>query len=533
MTKHGILLSLCLLLLPSCARADAAKVPDTYCNPLDVIMADPFVLKHENAYYLYGTTVANYGFEVFSSPDLINWTYRGMVMRKSDDSWAQNRFWAPECFEHKGKFYFHYTATSAKRSLRVGLAVADTPVGPFKDIKTPWIDPGQAVIDSHVFRDVDGKLYLYYVIDCSENKFSEIRVCPLSDDLVPDLAKSQFVAKPSQEWEGTVWNEGPFVLRRGDMYYMMYSANGFMDPYYGMGYATAKSPMGPWTKYDGNPILQRNTEVGGPGHNSVIESPDGKELFAVYHTLQNPGFNAARQLAVDRLRFIPDGAGPAKMVIDGPTIIPQPLPSGAGPFVRGQSDDFSAARLDRRRWTIFNEDPKDWSLDGGRIVIHTRDGDVAEKRDDLENVFLQYAPHGDFDAVTRVKIEATKNYQHAFLCLWQDIDHFAKVVIVYSDEPRLEVGIEQAGKYESRLFPNPLGNDVYLRVARRGNLYTFSASRDGNRWTDLVADAPLEFKDLRVGLGAASPGPERANPPSVPAAFDFLHFRPKMGAAPN
>ena len=50
--------------------------------------------------------------------------------------------------------------------------------------------------------------------------------------------------------------EGPSVLKKKGMYYLIYSANHYQNKGYGVGYATSKSPMGPWTKYDKNPLLQ-------------------------------------------------------------------------------------------------------------------------------------------------------------------------------------------------------------------------------------------------------------------------------------
>lgn len=512
-----------LLTVASCSSPLRAETRDTYQNPLDVIMADPFVLRVDKTYYLYGTTVASYGLQVFSSPNLIDWRNHGFALRRTANSWARNRFWAPECFEHHGKYYLHYTAAGEAKSLRICLAVGDSPVGPFKDVKAPWLDPGQAVIDSHVFKDTDGQLYLYYVVDCSENKFSEIRVCRLSDDLTPSK-ESYFCARPSQDWEGTVWNEGPFVVKHKGAYYLTYSANAYSDPAYGLGVATAASPVGPWTKSPNNPVFQRTEEAAGPGHNSIIASPDGKELFLVYHTLQNPGFNAARQIAVDRMRFVPspDRSSPDRLVIDGPTTTEQPFPSGAAPERRGVSDEFSSDAIDRTVWTVFGEEVRNYALKSGRLTIQTADGDVAEKRDDQENLFLQYAPRGDFDVTTHVTMNPTVNYQNAFLCVWQDHDNFIKLATVYSDRPRIEVAIETKAKYDSHLFDNMLGTDLYLRVTRRGEAYGFSVSKDNAHWTTLMSDVKPGLTDLRVGVGAASPG-TRA---STAASFDYVRFTP-------
>jgi len=122
------------------------------------------------------------------------------------------------------------------------------------------------------------------------------------------------------------WTEGSFTFKKGETYYMMYSANFFGGQNYAVGYATAKSPLGPYIKADNNPTLQKNTAQGGTvtgtGHNSVTYSPDGKEMFCVYHARTTATGNE-RVVFIDRMH-VKDG----KITIDGPTTTPQALPSG-------------------------------------------------------------------------------------------------------------------------------------------------------------------------------------------------------------
>jgi beta-xylosidase len=82
----------------------------------------------------------------------------------------------------------------------------------------------------------------------------------------------------------------------------MYSGTGADSPNYGIGYATSKSPLGPFKKYEGNPIAQRRGKVLGPGHHCVIEAPNGK-LWLVYHQKWDAEKNFRRFLAIDPLWF--------------------------------------------------------------------------------------------------------------------------------------------------------------------------------------------------------------------------------------
>ena len=120
------------------------------------------------------------------------------------------------------------------------------------------------------------------------------------------------------------------VFKNNGHYYMTFSCNHFTDPNYGVGYASAKTPLGMWTKSKDNPILSRNIEIGvsGPGHNCITKSPDGKEYFIVYHShadSRNP--SGRRLLNIDRMIFEENG----KLKVIGPTRSPQPVPSGSNP----------------------------------------------------------------------------------------------------------------------------------------------------------------------------------------------------------
>ncbi len=512
---------LALLLGLSTFPARAGDAITTYANPLDVIVADPFVLRQGDTYYLYGTTDARTGFKVWTSSNLIDWRQHGFAFRKDNNDFGQRHFWAPEIFEHKGKFYLHYTAASREHSQRIVLAEGDSPLGPFKEIKGPWFQSKLCVIDSHVLNDDDGQLYLYYVLDCSENGDSEIYVRKVGDDLVVSK-DAEFCAKPSQPWEGTQWNEAPFVFKRGKTYVMTYSANGYIDTYYNVGYATAPSPLGPWTKAAENPILRNTKDVSGPGHNAIIESPDGKELFVAYHTHQLLTGGPKRHLAIDPLKVIEESGKLPRLVIDGPSMNPMPLPSGAV-APSGASDEFAGDQLGAS-WTTFNERRSHWKLADGFLTVKTQDGDVFEERTDLDNLFLQYAPAGDFNISTRFDFTPKENYQHASLYVWQDHNNYAKLALCYDDGLRLEAAREVGGKYAKKLADAK--DERHLRIRKTGDALTFHVSADGQAWRQLEATFDVKFHDLKVGIAAGSPAARSAE-----AKFDFFRIEPAAAQA--
>jgi GH43 family beta-xylosidase len=300
-------------------------------------IGDPFVLRApDGMYYCYATSAAD-GFKAWTSPDLVRWTEIGYVYQRNDDSWGESDFWAPEVVYYAGKYFMHYSARWGKnQSLRIGAAAADSAGGPFVDVfNRPMFDFGYAAIDGHVLIDDDGSNYFYYARDCSENVIdgrheSHLYVARLNDDLVSLPGEPLLITKPEQEWECRsgpewFWNEGPFVVKHNDKYYLLYSANFYASRDYSVGYAVAENPMGPFIKSPQNPVLvSTSTEISGPGHNSVTTSPDGSELFIVYHVHtdpQNP--SGDRQVCIDRMRFRKDGS----LYVIGPTHTPQPIPS--------------------------------------------------------------------------------------------------------------------------------------------------------------------------------------------------------------
>jgi arabinoxylan arabinofuranohydrolase len=100
----------------------------------------------------------------FSSKDMVNWTHHGVVLDYTTFSWAQGEAWAAQCIYRNNKFYFYGTVVKTGGSRSIGVAVSDSPTGPFSDpLGQPLIDLfGWDDIDPTVFIDDDGQAYLYW-----------------------------------------------------------------------------------------------------------------------------------------------------------------------------------------------------------------------------------------------------------------------------------------------------------------------------------------------------------------------------------
>jgi GH43 family beta-xylosidase len=300
----------------------------TYTNPVQSGCADPMVILRDGTYYAYCTHTLDYptmpnGIRLHTSSDLAHWTDRGYVL-KNEDSWGDSKFWAPDIIEKDGTYHLYYAADT-----RMCTATASTPMGLFKQREQKPIEPDSIRIDGHVFENDDGQRYFYYV---KFNKGNEIWGGKLNADVTSvDPDSLRLMIKPDQDWERhqAPVVEGPVILKHQGTYYLTYSGSHFESPNYAVGYATSDSPLGPWKKHEFNPIMKSTSYAHGTAHHAFTKSPDGREMFIVYHRHRSLTETEPRQLSIDRAQFVPQENGPALLEIHGPTSTPQPLPSGA------------------------------------------------------------------------------------------------------------------------------------------------------------------------------------------------------------
>ena len=283
----------------------------TYQNPVTQ-GADPFILLHDGKYYHYATNDPD-GYRVLESEDLVNWTDRGYCFHK-DNVQGDRWFWAPEIKEKNGKFYMVYSSEE-----HLGVAVADSPLGPFTQEKKCWLSERNG-IDGDFFIDDDGQVYLYYVRFDHGNVIYGTK---MSDDMLTmDEANEVRLLAAEEEWETIMGRvaEGPFMVKHNGKYYLTYSANDYRSVYYAIGYAVSDSPLGPFKKFAGNPILVKNDAVNGTGHHSFTTSKDGKNQICVYHIHKSLTEVHPRMTCIDPAEFIPNpDGGDDILVIHGPT----------------------------------------------------------------------------------------------------------------------------------------------------------------------------------------------------------------------
>src|SRR5690606_5560823 len=265
-------------------------------NPVLPRVADAGVLRYNGEYYI-GGVFTNGSF--YRSADLVNWEGPFHVF-SMDNDWTSgasahdSQIHASDIHYLNGVFHHYWSVNywgKDRHVVHIGHATARHVLGPYREpVKETWLDNR---IDPHLFRDLDGKLYLYLV------KFTDgnaIWVRPMKDPgTFSDEPRFLFSSLPGT-WE-TRDNrvaEGPWVIHYRGQYYLMYNANHTSTSWgnYALGVAQAGGPMDftQSAKYP-HPALESNQVRLEDDHPDLLRQ-DTALPFAF--TMENPGGNWAQ-----------------------------------------------------------------------------------------------------------------------------------------------------------------------------------------------------------------------------------------------
>lgn len=286
--------------------------PGRYADPEGVIWDDEYwifptaSLPFEEQTYL----------DAFSSKDLVNWTRHERIIDNNEVKWLWQAMWAPAIIRKDGAYYLFFGGNDMheKGEGGIGVARADRPEGPYKDILgKPLIDEvinGAQPIDQFVFKDTDGTYYMYY------GGWRHCNVVKLNDDftgLVP-FDDGEFYKEVTPE----KYVEGPFMFIKDGRYYFMWSEGGWTGPDYCVAYAIADNPLGPFERI--GKILEQDPDIGtGAGHHSVIYNEKNDKWYIIYHRhpLGSTDGND-REVCIDEMHFDENGyILPVKMTFEG------------------------------------------------------------------------------------------------------------------------------------------------------------------------------------------------------------------------
>jgi hypothetical protein len=251
-------------------------------------------------------------------------TDHGVALDIKDVPWAGRQMWAPDAAEKGGKYYLYFPVKDKEDVFRIGVGVSDKPAGPFKAQPQPM--KGTYSIDPAVFKDTDGKFYMYFggiwggqlqrwatgsyvakdVYPAKDQPALSAKVARLGDDMVSlaeapkDVVLLDEAGKPLTYGDnGRRFFEASWMHKYNGTYYFSYSTG---DTHFIM-YATGKSPYGPFTVR--GKVLE--PVLGWTNHHSIVEFKGKWYLF--YHDAQlSGGQTHLRNVKVTELKYRADGS---------------------------------------------------------------------------------------------------------------------------------------------------------------------------------------------------------------------------------
>ncbi len=352
---------------------------------------DPAPMVYDDTFYIYTghdedgehhEFVMN-GWRVYSSRDMVNWTDHGSPLSLDTFSWSEWGAWASQCVERDGRFYWYVCCVDrATHDMAIGVAVADSPTGPFKDaLGHPLVSGPGGYIDPTVYIESNGDAWLYWgnpglwCVKLNRDMISYDKDFNIPGNHAERVAAGvwKFIQTeesfggPEKLAEGTVpsdytdlYEEGPWFFKRDGRYYLAYAAGGVPEH---ISYSVSDRPYGPW-KYMGKimPFHEMNSFTNHCG----IADYKGRHYF-VYHCGMLPGgsgFN--RSATIESFEYNEDGS------------IPEIQPSETGVEPVGTLDPYQRVEAETIAWS---EGLKTDACDeAGVYVSEIHDGDYIKVR---------------------------------------------------------------------------------------------------------------------------------------------------------
>lgn len=251
-------------------------------------------------------------YRLYTTTDMVNWTDHGAPLKTSQFEWSAGDASAAQCIERNGKYYWYMSSLNKYfPGVAVGVAVADSPYGPFEDAlgkalvtndMTKYANHSWDDLDPTVFIDDDGQAYLYWGNNA-------LYWAKLKEDMITlDGEITALDIRDKSAFYGT-FTEAPWVYKRNGLYYMIYAAE-FPESIH---YSTAEKPEGPWQARGVVMPLQGGSNTNHPG---MIDYKGNSYFF--YHNDALPGGHSyCRSVAVEQFVYNADGTIPQMMMTEG------------------------------------------------------------------------------------------------------------------------------------------------------------------------------------------------------------------------
>ncbi|WP_462409554.1 glycoside hydrolase family 43 protein [Neobacillus sp. Marseille-QA0830] len=282
----------------------------------EINIRDPYILRHDEKYYLYGTRSATTwgladGFDCYISEDLESWDGPYEIFHNHGDFWADRCYWAPECYFYHGSFYLAATFRSANRNMGTQILIADNPVGPFKPHSDGPVTPNEwNCLDGTLYFDANDTPYMIFGHSFEDHPSGEMNVIELSKDLRKPVGEPKLLFEASKApWSFPI----PFAKKEfgmdGDVYFvdgpclyrtssgkllMLWSSWG--EKGYAVGIACSDSGEidGKWRHLE-TPLFGENG-----GHGMLFQNKEKEWMYTLHFPndlyMERPNFRKVKEL---------------------------------------------------------------------------------------------------------------------------------------------------------------------------------------------------------------------------------------------
>ena len=278
-----ILALILIALLPSKLKADNPIVQTNYT-------ADPAPMVHNGTVYLYTShdedkTVRNFftmnDWRCYSTTDMVNWTDHGPILSYKTFDWSRGDAWAGQCIYRNGKFYYYLPVNQKNGGNAIGVAVSDSPTGPFKDALGKPLLVGYGYIDPTVYIDDDGQAYLYWgnpflwYVKLNQDMISyDQKVGVVQVPLTEESFKLRTIdAHKTFAWAKSIDGSASHSVRgTSNKYYWYVSAIDKATNKKVIGVAVGDKAIGPFTDLLGKPLITEHCGEGNINPTVIVDN---------------------------------------------------------------------------------------------------------------------------------------------------------------------------------------------------------------------------------------------------------------------
>jgi xylan 1,4-beta-xylosidase len=430
---------------------------------------DPSVLKDGDDYYMtHSSFDASPGLVVWHSRDLVNWAPIGPALNS-----PLGTVFAVDLVRHGGHYYIYIPFMAAPWSSGLR-SFANIFVIHSDSIAGPWsepidlgigglIDPGHAVGE-------DGRRYLFL------SGVSRVRLS--ADGLATDGAVEKVYDgwRYPEDWITEAYAlEGPKLLRRKDLFYIVSAVGGTGGPPTGHMVIAARSRSinGPWENCPGNPIVHTRSadeRWWSRGHATPVEGPGG-QWYLVYHGYENGFRTLGRQTLLDPVEWTADGWFRATgRDLSDP--LPKPTQGHALPHGLARSDDFTQPAFGTR-WSFYGSGPGE----ARRVKFENSSLLLTGKGTGPHDCSPLTQQVGDLSYEISVQVEVIGESEAGLLLFFNDrlflgMGHDGQKMTTY-----------RGGKASYWQEPAPAVRTLHLKIVNDRNIITFYYGQDGSQWT--------------------------------------------------